>query len=438
MVVLLQFPNESAEFRAERTEAMDGFRHLCRMPVIRQYGLEAEDLGLYVANCEHCGHITARLHAMPDIPRDLDIVSFEEELRVRALDPRFGWVPPHCPECGELEPKPISAIYGRYLPEIQKDLQVMLVRGGDRIVDVDYWLMDSDGESRQFEKPQDCMGFADEVGIPLCLRSLWRSFIMEHTYSAAISVYQVQPGYFIGLRPFAESDDDVDRMAQPFFQWIESMQAEGGYDVIAYLRDLEDDDLPITYADSYHTWLAGFASEIKRAAIDPFLFVDSDSFVQALDRHAGNYGLSAERDSDKDTLFVKISGGEIEARINVAPLLFRTIHEGLTFEQGIRSYFHEELKALSVTAEVVPLVRAALPDYEVSVQRGHYIDVVDDEGESTGFADAVRIATAYDPRNHAEFIKLIGELAPDAVPVAVTLGVPTAGHLAPVIVRKTA
>ena len=41
----------------------------------------------------------------------------------------------------------------------------------------------------------------------------------------------------------AESDDDVDRMAQPFFQWIEEMQAGGRYDVIAYLRDLEDDDL---------------------------------------------------------------------------------------------------------------------------------------------------------------------------------------------------
>ena len=122
MVVLLQFPNEGAEFRAERDEAMDGFRRLCRVPVIRQYGLEAEDVGLYVAHCEHCGHTTARLHGMPDIDRDLDFSTFEQELKVRALDPRFGWVPPHCPECGELHPKPITAIYGRYLPEIQRDL----------------------------------------------------------------------------------------------------------------------------------------------------------------------------------------------------------------------------------------------------------------------------------------------------------------------------
>ena len=417
---------------------MDGCRRLCRVPVIRQYGLEAEDVGLYVAHCEHCGHTTARLHGMPDIDRDLDFSTFEQALKVRALDPRFGWVPPHCPECGELHPKPVTAIYGRYLPEIQRDLQVMLVRGGDRITEVKYSLMDHAGDVETFERPDDCLAFADAAGAPLSLRTMWRHFITEHTYSAAIAVYAVQPGYFIGIRPYAESDDDVDRMAQPFFQWIETMQEGGGFDVIAYLRDLDEEELPVPYTESYHTWLAGFASEIQRAVIDPFVFVDSTHFVSALDRHAQTYGLSVERDGEPDTLFVNISGGEVAARLNVAPLLFRILHEGLTFEQGIRRHFHEELKALSVTAEVVPLVRAALPEYTVTVQQGHYLDVVGPDGEATGFADAVRIATAYDPRDADQFVELIRELAPEAEPLPLTLGIPTAGRLAPVVPRKIA
>ena len=93
------------------------------------------------------------------------------------------------------------------------------------------------------------------------------------------------------------------------------------------------------------------------------IVVDSNAFVTVLNELAFMYGLKAERDSGSDTLYVKLVGGEISVRLNLAPLLFRIIHEGYTFHRGLKRYLMDELRAVSITAEVIPLLRKALPDY---------------------------------------------------------------------------
>ena len=73
--------------------------------------------------------------------------------------------------------------------------------------------------------------------------------------------------------------------------------------------------------------MADFASDVERAIVDPFIVVDSNAFVSVIDQLAHMYGLSAQRDSGADTLYIRIGTDEISVRLNVGPLLFRTIHE---------------------------------------------------------------------------------------------------------------
>ena len=88
------------------------------------------------------------------------------KLTSRALDPGFGWVPACCPACGADSPRPVSALFARYFPEVGLDLHIHLVRGGHRITQVDYSVMNLKGELRAIEKPQDCIMFADTFGVP--------------------------------------------------------------------------------------------------------------------------------------------------------------------------------------------------------------------------------------------------------------------------------
>ena len=100
-------------------------------------------------------------------------------------------------------------------------------------------------------------------------------------------------------------------------------QSEEDYDIIAYFKDREDDEIPVPYSESYHVWLGGFASEVERALVEPFMFVSSNHFVDALDRQANLYGLSARRLPGEDRLNVEIRAGELRVELNLGPILFR-------------------------------------------------------------------------------------------------------------------
>ena len=438
MDVILQFPTEAFQFRAERQEALDIFRSRCRLPVIRQYVYEAQDIGMYTAKCDSCGDLTARLHALIDLDPDLDICGLEAELSSRALDPSSGWVPAHCPACGAPSPKPVSAIFARYLPEVGLDLQIHLIRGGNRITDIDYSVMNIAGEVRTFDKATDSIDFADKLGIPLSLRAMWGCLIARHMYEPDIALYPIQPGYYLGIRPFAETETVLARMAEPFYNWMEQQHAEGLCDVIAYFRDREDEELDIPYAESYHTWLAGYASDIERALVDPFIVADSNAFVAVIDQLASLYGLTAKRDSGDDTLFIHLGVDGLQVRINIGPLLFRTLHEGLTFQGGIKQHFMDEIRAVAASAELLKLLKQSFPDYVFNILNGQYLQILDPSGQELTLIDAIRAGTSYDPRELDEFHALCDELIPGAKPRALTLGRPLAGHLAPVIPRKIA
>lgn len=436
--MLLQFPSEGIQFRPQRNEALLTFRSDCRLPVIRQYGFEAEDIGLYVSNCKGCSRLTARLHAFTDLDPDLGITGLEAELVSRALDPASGWVPSRCPSCDTPNPQPVSALFARYLPEVGLDLHIHLIRGGHRVTEIEYYVMNLDGETRTLPRPENCIEFAESVGTPLNIRALWTTLIAQNVYAENIVVYPIQPGYFLGVRPFCDNDTRLAEMSEPFYGWINEIQSDGQFDVLAYFRDLEDEKLDIPHAESYHTWLAAYAGEVERALVDPFVFVDSNHFVEVLNQTVNMYGLSARRDSGEDTLFVVLTGGDVEVRLNIGPLLFRILHEGYTFHRGIKQHFMDEIRAVSATAEMVKLIRVALPEHTVRIHRGHYLEIVNADGESHGIVDAIRAGTAYDPRDETEFHALINDLAPGCAAQEFTLGRPRAGHLAPVIPRKIA
>ncbi|MEE2787547.1 MAG: hypothetical protein VX589_09425 [Myxococcota bacterium] len=434
--MILLFPTEAMEYREVRARALTRFRDGCRRPVIRQFGLETEDLGFFVTHCQSCDSTTAKLLTVTDLDLNMEIGELEAELRNRVTDPKFGWVPKTFPACNAEHPRPISAVFAHYMPEIERDFQIHFVRNGARIQAVEHYLMDASGRAEKIECPPDQLACVDVLGAPLDVRAFWRRFIELNLYSDDVVVQEIQAGYYAGLRPYADSDARIAGMAEPFHRWIEEKQAEANYDIIAYFKDREDDDIPVPYRESYHVWLGGFATEVAHAYIEPFMFVSSDAFVAALDKHARMYGLRVERRPNDEQLLVAISGGDVCVEINMAPTLFRLLHEGLTFERGIHKHFCHELRALTATAETVELLRHALPHHDIELINGHILSVVRPDGTPLGQADAVRVATAYNVRDEAEFEGLVAALDPEATPEAVTLGPPCAGRLSRVIRRR--
>jgi len=412
--VILQFPSEPLAYRELRADALDRFRWRCRIPVIRNYGLESADMGIYVTQCQACNSTTAKMRDFNDIDPDLSLDALEAELRMRASSPRYDWQPNTCPACEAPEPAPVSAIYARYLPEAEVDLQMEFVRAGSRIVDVQYHLMNESGIAQRVDRPDDLLVFAEKVGAPLSLRGLWGSFVAQNIYAESMVVRQIQEGYFIGLRPFADELAEAERLFEGFGPWIESMRETMRCDAIVFLNQPGEDGIQLDFTESYQTWLGGYAHEIAQSLIEPFVVADSDCFMDIIDDHARRYGLEIQRVGDDGGLCAQVQGAEFSLTLDLAPTLYRILHEGESFNRGIRRHLLNQIRACAAAAEVVPVLRAALPDYRVRVVKGRYLELLDAGGHRTCFGDLVRIGTTHDMRTPDGYAALMAEVAPGA------------------------
>ena len=154
---------------------------------------------------------------------------------------------------------------------------------------------------------------------------------------------------------------------------------------MTYLRDREDDDIPIPMTESYHVWLAAYATEITGTLLDPMIVVDSNSFLRALAGHAARYGLEVRRDSGPDELQVRFMSHDIDIRLNLGPVLFRIVHEGLTFERGIARHFIRELHALGLRSNSFRCCGHLCRVTEVFVHRGQFVEIATNEGQRVEF-----------------------------------------------------
>ena len=396
--MLLHFPSEPLRFRALRAEAHERFCYRYRRPVLKRYGPESEDLGVYVVWCEACGRTGARLIGFPELDPDLSLDELTDELRTRADDPGEGWRPRVCPHCATARPVPMAAFFARYLPEAEVDLHLEMTFAGARVVRVELHQMTTDGESLRLERPVDECDLHELFGAPLSLRLLWQSFIDRYVDAPRIELLCVQPGYYLGLRPFTDDPRDAGRMYEDFAEIITALRTERGYDAITFLRDREEEPIPIAFEESYHTWLAGYAPDVDEAVIEPFVIADSDTFVATLARHAALYGITVDRVSDHATLFVRFHTVDLDVQLNLGPIFFRVLHEGLTFHRGLRRHFERELRALGAAAVLPGVLRGALPDHAVRVVDGSTLHVSGPGVRAPFSGDLVQTATLHDYR----------------------------------------
>ncbi len=409
LVVLLRFPSEPLKFNDTRREAIVGFRDRCRAPVIRRYGPTTEDLGGFLAECVSCGHTNSRLAGFSELDSELSLDQLEVELQKRAEQPELGWRPERCEACGSERLNPVMAVYGRYLAEAERDLQLDFVFAGGRIVRIEHFLMESDGATRRIDRPMNEQEAFDLFGAPLSLRQLWREFVAAHYHGDSFVVRDVHGGYVVGMRPFADDHRVAAQQLQSFGAWLDILRKKRPYDAVTFLRDREEDQIPVAFDQSYHLWLPKHSQEITAALIDPFVVADSDTFVATLARQAAFLGLQVSRDSDPNTLFVRFRHDDLDVRLNLGPVFFRVLHEGRTFHRGLRRHFDRELTALASAAALPGALRDALPTHRISVRDGVQLHVVDPTGDVRFDDDLVHLATHFDYRTPEGMAELLRE-----------------------------
>ena len=70
------------------------------------------------------------------------------------------------------------------------------IRGGERITDIEYFVMNVQGEVRTVPKPSDSLAFLETLGTPLSLRATWADFLHREACASEVQTLAIQDGYF--------------------------------------------------------------------------------------------------------------------------------------------------------------------------------------------------------------------------------------------------
>ncbi|MBU0553739.1 hypothetical protein KKF91_00560 [Myxococcota bacterium] len=391
---VLRFPSEPARFHEHRQAALRWFIERCRRPTLREFDAWTEDLGAFIAQCHACGGTTLRLGDFDAID-DADLTRLKADLMARAEDPARGWRPSQCADCGAPDPSPLAAFYARYLPEIHSDLLLELIQGEGRVLRCDVYTVGLEGApQRRFDVEDEAQLF-EAIGAPFSLRGLWRRFIDRHHLDEALPFLKVQEGYYLGLRPYAETEVAADALFAQFEPWLEPRIGPERLDVITFLRDAEAQGVRIGEGEGYRAWLSSYAEDISDGALDPFLILNSGQLLSALGRLAARYGVRVEP-STREGVWAWLASGELRVEANLTGLLFQIVHEGRGLYEGLRRGFKRELLAVVEAAGLPAVLRAQLPDHEITIHDGHILEARRLDAARGARADLVELATSHD------------------------------------------
>ena len=428
--MLYHFPSEPIVLKDLRENALDELRWRLRVPVVRQFGSAAVESFAVVCKCEDCGHVSAGLRG---VAPSLFETTFQRLFDFFTADETWkdeGMMPSHCNECGAEHPRPVSAFLAKYLPMLKRDFQITLSFRAGRVHRAALHLMDDQGNAER----TSLAALSKENEPPLSVRAAWQTLVSRNLLANACSVEQVAPGYFIGLKPYADSTWSVHGLNQELEQIVAGFEADG-FDVFTPLVDAQELELGLSHADQYLNWLGAYASDVTNRLIEPFALVRTREFMDALEAEADRLAIKVKRVGSRNDLMVCFSTEELHVELNLARLLMRIIHTGLCFEDGIVQFFGRELSGIRAGAEAIPLMRRSLPMLQMSMKDGVRLMLTDQTGRKVSCFDVIELATTFDLRNRQEFIEACEQVAPQFPPLMLTLSPHVAGQTSLVVRR---
>ncbi len=430
MSVLYHFPSEPIVLKDLRSSALDELRWRLRVPVVRQFGAASVELFSVVVRCTSCTHVSAAVRGIAPNTFETSWGQLVDYFRADETWSEKGAIPEVCTECEATTIQPVFAFFAKYLPAKGQDFQAEFIFRNRRVHHTQLFLMAPSGDVTPLAREAISPGLLP----PLSIRAAWRRLVADHIFDDSVASLEVEDGYEIGIRPYADSPWKVHGLNTKLETTVAARETEG-FDLFALLREVDDLNLKLPKTDLFLTWLGAYAADICEGGIEPFIFIKSEKFFDVLKVEALRLGLTAERVGDDSEVKVKLGCDGLFVEVNLAATLLKTIHAGLSFSDGILEFFGRELSGIRAGAEAVPLIREALPMLSVSLENGTELLLVDDGGHRVSSVDAIAFATEYNLRKRDEFDIGFQQLAPNHQPRSVTLSPHVAGQLSRVVRR---
>ncbi|MCA9528389.1 MAG: hypothetical protein KC549_19025, partial [Myxococcales bacterium] len=332
------------------SDPVAAFRHAFfaeRRALIGRLGPEAFDQGQVLYTCALTGRQLVVQDAFPE-PATGAIGAFVQRV---ASD----WWATRRQFAGEADPgtrfEATAGLYARYLPAVGFDWCLELGPEGPARA----WRVDGRERATALALPPDEDTFRDQTGTFFDLREAWAGLVARTVATGQGAVAEVQPGYVVGARVGVPGDPDPAQREDPDFMEHFSAWDPREYDTLEFLNTPETAALPEAWR--WPEWLGAGAGAVAAGEVELFALADSTAFVEAIKDLAAARGADVREVADEE---LRLSRGPLSMQIEWARPFLRTLHAGLGFAEGARTFFQPALASLDEGFELLTALRARL------------------------------------------------------------------------------
>ena len=346
-----------------------------RLKMVASYGPATWDDLVLARQCLRCGTVVGRQTILPGQARPrnpADWVARIQEIAGRAILHR------RCPTCGAT---PAGSGFrtllfsGMVFMEGGGDLELMMEMTPPQKTAVVLALAKIDGSVTNIPWPVTGAKFTELSGATLSVRQTWNDLINAHAEGGHPAFTRVEDGYYLVFAPAAETDEARDRLQKETVALLDNLTKQAGAMHVEALRDLEEQNRPIR-RDTYHDWLAEpLAKAVHDGDVTALAAISPKTFFKLLAREADALGVTVRAVPGKDTE-VQLVKGPIHLTIPISGQLIRTVHQGLSFEQGLLPLLEEVNRARAMDRlhrRITSLVDARFQTEIVDGQRLRFV-----------------------------------------------------------------
>jgi hypothetical protein len=342
-----------------------------RSQMVSNFGFTVMDHGVALTLCPKCENLQSINSAFPDsdwnsLPHLLSVLE-------TFLDSRTGQLV--CSSC-KTSFNPASAKenleywlwHSHFLPEVKRDLQLLVHRKNGLTGWVEGMLVEETGEIMPLSIPTAEPEFKDKAGCFFSVRQVWNDFLKEQWPVKRFAALEISDGYYLVVNPAVDSEADLQEFKDNCVKLVgKSTSTTTHYE----FADLSWADTWNFEENTYHQWLSDYASDLSGSDVIAGVLASPAQFYITVHNELRPFGCWLRR-ADEEGSLAFLGDDEYFVSFDYREYLINAMIKGYSYWGALR-FIEPVLELWEQTREVGERLKALLLHYKCTISGGHQI-----------------------------------------------------------------
>jgi hypothetical protein len=352
-----------------------------RAGMVQAFGFTVMDHGLAMARCPSCQSLSAVNCAFPNSDWN-SLYHLVSVLETFVESRQYEII------CANCEDEIVSETamkadeywiwHSHYLPEAEKDLQLLLYRRNGKTAWIEGMFIETDDSIVPTTIPCSESEFRSNAGCHFSTRQAWKEFLKEHWPVDRFAGISTSDGYFLVVSPPIDGDGDLTEFKEQCVKLVGDFQPNSGHYEFADLSWADEFNFE---ESTYHSWLNDYESDLSESNVIAGVLASPDYFYSIISSELKRFECTLRRD-DKENSIAFLGDDEYYLSFNYREYLINAMIKGYGYWGALR-YVEPVLDSWEKARYIGEQLKELLQSYSCTVYGGHYFQARSKRGRKT-------------------------------------------------------